>query len=37
MAYFRVSASNLTRFIRYYHSDMIGTPEWGDGNVTKIK
>ena len=36
MAYFRVSASNLTQFIRNYHSDMIGTPEWGDGTSTSV-
>lgn len=36
MANFRISASNLTQFIRSYHNDMIGTPEWGDGTSTNV-
>ena len=36
MAYIKISAYELTQFIRSYHSDMIGQPGWGDGTSTNI-
>ncbi len=36
MASFNISASGLTNFIRSYHEDMIGHPDWGNGDSTNI-
>ena len=37
MAYFRISRNSLTSFIRSYHSDLIGTKAWGNGDSTSVE
>lgn len=33
---FKIYAESLTRFIRDYHSDMLGSDGWGDGDSTNM-
>ena len=33
---FQISSGSLTRFIRDFHADLLGSSEWGNGDSTQI-